>query len=151
MKKLSFLCVAALLFASCASEDNANQSNKSQQNTTNVPTVTFVGYQPETTASAKTRTTATHELGKAAKVYWEDADYIWVKANNGQFYRSSLASIKRLLIILAILQHLVIVDLPKPMVGVEIINLHCNIRRSIYVFCPVARMQRLDQILNCSK
>lgn len=94
MKKLSFLCVVALLFASCASEDNANQSNKSQQDTTNVPTVTFVGYQPETTASAKTRTTATHELGKAAKVYWEDADYIWVKANNGKFYRSSLAQFR---------------------------------------------------------
>ena len=74
MKKLSFLCVAALLFASCASEDNANQSNKSQQDTTNVPTVTFVGYQPETTASAKTRTTATHERGKAAKVFWEPTD-----------------------------------------------------------------------------
>ncbi|RKW51897.1 MAG: hypothetical protein D8B50_00670, partial [Prevotella sp.] len=66
MKKLSFLCVVALLFASCASEDNANQSNKSQQDTTNVPTVTFAGYQPVTTS--RTRTTATHERGKAAKV-----------------------------------------------------------------------------------
>ena len=92
MKKLSFLCVAALLFASCASEDNANQSNKSQQDTTNVPTVTFVGYQPETTASAKTRTTATHERGKAAKVFWEPTDRIWVKNDQGTFRQSDPAT-----------------------------------------------------------
>lgn len=92
MKKLSFLCVAALLFASCASEDNANQRNKSQQDTTNVPTVTFVGYQPETTASAKTRTTATHERGKAAKVFWEPTDRIWVKNDQGTFRQSDPAT-----------------------------------------------------------
>lgn len=89
MKKLSFLCVAALLFASCASEDNANQSNKSQQDTTNVPMVTFAGYQPVTTS--QTRTTATHERGKAAKVFWESTDRIWVKARDGQFHQSNAA------------------------------------------------------------
>lgn len=92
VKKLSFLCVAALLFASCASEDNANQSNKPQQDTTNVPMVTFVGYQPETTASAKTRTTATHERGKAAKVFWEPTDRIWVKNDQGIFRQSETAT-----------------------------------------------------------
>lgn len=92
VKKLSFLCVAALLFASCASEDNANQSNKPQQDTTNVPMVTFVGYQPETTASAKTRTTATHERGKAAKVFWEPTDRIWVKNDQGVFRQSETAT-----------------------------------------------------------
>ena len=92
MKQFIFLCAAILLLASCASEDNANQSNKSQQDTTNVPTVTFVGYQPETTASAKTRTTATHERGKAAKVFWEPTDRIWVKNDQGTFRQSDPAT-----------------------------------------------------------
>ena len=89
MKKLSFLCVAALLFASCASEDATapNNNDKQQQGNTEI-VATFIGSQPRTSASAKTRTTATHELGKAAKVFWEDADRIWVKADDGIFYQS---------------------------------------------------------------
>ena len=89
MKQFIFLCAVIPLFASCSNEDSISQGNK---DSAKVAVATFTGYHIESNAPVKTRTTATHERGDVAKVFWDTRDRIWVKDDAGNFQQSEPAT-----------------------------------------------------------
>ena len=88
--KTSMLLVVVGLLAACASEDTQQKEETKQPETKFV--ATFTGYQPNVNEKAKTRTTATYTKGNPAQVFWEATDMIWVKSDDGYFYRSEAAN-----------------------------------------------------------
>lgn len=89
MKQFIFLCAAILILASCSNEDSISQINRDNAK---VAVATFTGYHVESNAPVKTRTTATHERGDVAKVFWDTSDRIWVKDDAGNFQQSEPAT-----------------------------------------------------------
>ena len=88
--KANIWLMATCLLTACAGEDTQQKDDARQPEPNFV--ATFTGYQPATSTSATTRTTATHVKGNPADVLWEATDRIWVKADDGIFRQSDQAT-----------------------------------------------------------
>ena len=82
LKSLAFVFGIAMVFASCANEDVAqNPTNPNEDNDKNLTTFVAGG-------ENKTRTSMDYNSGD---FYWEDGDYIYVKDDDGVLQKSSNA------------------------------------------------------------
>ena len=98
--KASMLSMMAILLASCANEDIAQ--DKKKENGTEAPKggVVFVTNDTKISAKrrfidedefadAKTRTNIKHTPGQGAEAYWTSDDFIWVKKQDGTWAKST--------------------------------------------------------------